>query len=102
LTGSEASHVPVERVEQASYFTPDNATVSQRQHVSLVKFNYDDNPRSSAIKALNVTADEIAPGPTASVDLVASQVRTFPFCSPLTADQVQSETHINCILPVRP
>lgn len=102
MTGSAASHIPVGRVERASYFTPDNVTVSKCQHVSLVKFNYGDNPHSFAIKALNVTADEIAPGLTAHVDFVASQVGTFPFCSPLTADQVQSETHINCILTVRP
>jgi hypothetical protein len=102
LTGSEASHVSVGRVERDSYFAPDSATVSQCQHVLLVKFNYDDNPRSFAIKALNVTADEIAPGLTARADLVASQVGTFPFCTPLTADQVQSETYINCILTVRP
>jgi len=88
-------------VKRASYFTPDNVTVSQCQHVSLVKFNFD-NPHSFAIKALDVTADEIAPGSTTRVDLAASQVGTFPFCSPLTADQVQSETHINCILSVRP
>ena len=102
MTGTAASHISVGRVERASYFTPDNVTVSQCQHVSLVKFNYDDNPHSFAIKALNVTAEEIAPGLPARVDLVASQVGTFQFCSPLTADQAQSETHINCILPVRP
>jgi hypothetical protein len=102
LTGSEASHIPVGRVERASCFTPDNATVSQCQRVSLVKFNYYDNPHSLAIKALDVTADEIAPGLTARVDLVASQGGTSPFCSPLTADQVQSETHIDCILTMRP
>jgi hypothetical protein len=48
-----------------------------------------------------MTADEIAPGLTARVDSVASQVGTFLFCSPLTADRVQSETHINRILTVR-
>ena len=74
MTGSAASHVPVGRVERASYFTPDNVTVSQCQHVSLVKFIYDDRPHSFAIKALNLTADELAPGLTARVDLVASQV----------------------------
>jgi hypothetical protein len=101
LTGSAASHIPVGRVECASYFTPDNVTVSQCQRVSL-KFNYDDNPRSFAVKAPDVTADEIAPGSTARADLVASPVGTSPFCSPLTADQVQGETHTDCTLPVRP
>jgi hypothetical protein len=95
-------------VERASYrLAPDNVTVSQYQHVSLVKFNYDDdedNLHSFAIKALkNVTADEMAPGSSARENsLVSSHVGTFPFCSPPTADQVQSETHINCILTARP
>jgi hypothetical protein len=89
-------------VERASYFTPDNVTVSQCHHVSPVKFNYDDSHRSSPIKASSVTAHEIAPGLTARLDLVASEVGEFPFCSPLTADQVQSATHIDCIPPVRP
>jgi hypothetical protein len=102
LTGSAASHIPVGKVERASYFTPDDVTVSHCHHISLVKLNYDYHPHSFAIKALNVTADGILPGLAARVELVASQVGTFPFCSPLTADQVQSETHINCILPVRP
>lgn len=89
-------------MERASYFTPDNIAFSQCQHVSLVKFNLDDNPHSFAIKALSVTADEIARGLTARVDLVASQVGTLPFCSPLPGDHVQSETHIDRILTVRP
>jgi hypothetical protein len=102
LTEGDASPVSVGRVEHASYFTPDNATVYQCQRVSMVKFGYDDKPRSFATKARNVTADETAPGLSARVSLVASQVRTLPFCSPLTADQVQSETRINRILTVRP
>jgi hypothetical protein len=102
LTGSAASHVPVGRVEPASCFTPDNFTVSQCQSVSPVKFDYDDNPHSFAIKALNATTDEIAPGSTARVDLVASQVGTFPFCSALTADLAQCETQVNRILRARP
>jgi hypothetical protein len=89
-------------VERASHFTQDNATASRTQRVTLVKFNYDENPQSFAIKAHTVTADEVGPGLTARVDLVASQGGTSPFCSPLTADQVQSETHIDCILTMRP
>ena len=101
MTGSAASHIPVGRVERASYLAPDAVAVSQRQHVSLVKFDHDDDPRSSA-EAPNVTPDEIAPGVAARVDLVASHVRTFPLCSPLTADQVQGEAHVNRAPPVRP
>jgi hypothetical protein len=111
LTGGEVDHVPVGRVERASYhFTPDNVAVPRCPHVSPVKFNYDDddddgNLHSFAIKALkNVTGAEIPPGLTARVDsLVASQVgRTFPFCSPLIVNRVQSETHVNTTVTVRP
>jgi hypothetical protein len=93
------------------YFTPAKVTVPQcKQHASLVKFNYNDddddegNPHSFAITALkNVTAGEMPPGSSTRVNfLVASQVWTLPFCSPLTAEQVQSEVHINCILTARP
>jgi hypothetical protein len=102
LTWRAASHNPVGRVERASYLTPNDVAVSQRQHVSLVKFGHDDDLRSFAIKAPNVTAGEMAPGLTARVDLVASQVGTSPSCPTLTADQVQGEAHVYCTLPVRP
>ena len=100
--GSEASHIPVGRVERASYFPTGGVRVSQCQHVSLVNFNHDGNPRASAIEALHATAEEIATGSTARADLVASHVGAFSFCSPLTVDQAQSENHMNCILAVRP
>jgi hypothetical protein len=99
LTGSEASHVSVGREGPVSHFTPDDATVSRRRHVS-VKFK-DDNPYS-AIKALGVIADETAPGLTAPVGLVSSRVGTFPFCWAVTADPMQSETRINRVPTVRP
>jgi hypothetical protein len=88
-------------VECASYFTPHDVRVSQCQRVSLVKFDHDDTLRS-AIKPLDVTADDIRPGLTARVDLVASRVGTFPSRSPQIADQVQIETRINCVLTMRP
>jgi hypothetical protein len=103
LTGSEASDVfSVGRVERASHFTQDNATASRTQRVTLVKFNYDENPQSFAIKAHTVTADEVGPGLTARVDLVASQVGASPFCSLLTAGHAQGEAYVNCIVTVRP
>ena len=101
MTGRAVSHIPVGRVERAPCFAPDNVRVAQCQHVSPVKFNYD-APRSVAFKVLDVTADETAPGLTARVDLVASQIGTLPLSSPLTADQAQIETRTYCILPVRP
>jgi hypothetical protein len=87
-------------VELASYFAPENATVTDCQRVPPVKFNHDDNPHSFATKALDETVDETAPGSTAGVGPVASQVGEFPSRSPLTADQMRSETHFNRIPPV--
>ena len=83
------------------YFTPTTATVTLGQTVTFVVFNTDNNPHAFAIKAFNASTGDIQPGKTGRMTFVANAVGSFPFYSPLSADDAKGMTDINGTLTVR-
>jgi hypothetical protein len=65
-----------------SVFLPQNFTVTEGQHVSLLFVNQDDSPHEFAIPALNVITGIVNGGQTAKVDFVPDKVGTFAFGQP--------------------
>jgi len=86
----------------SSYFAPTSATVTLGQTVAFVVFNDDKSPHAFAIRAFNLSTGDIQPGKTARVTFVANQPGTFPFYSPLSADDAKGMTDLNGTLTVRP
>jgi len=85
----------------SSYFTPTTATVTSGQTLTLVVFNDDKSPHAFAIRAFNASTGDIQPGKTGRVTFVANKVGTFPFYSPLSADEANGMTDLNGTLTVR-
>jgi plastocyanin len=85
----------------SSYFIPTSATVTLGQSVTFVGFNTDSSPHSFAIKAFNASAEIIQPGRTGRATFTANQAGTFPFYSPLSADDAKGMTDLNGTLTVR-
>jgi plastocyanin len=85
----------------SSYFTPTNTTVTLGQTVTFVVFNDDKSPHAFAIRAFNASTGVIQPGKTGRTTFVANQVGSFPFYSPLSADDAKGMTDLNGTLTVR-
>jgi plastocyanin len=75
LYGQNASQNP-------DAFIPNNFTVTQGQHVTLVFVNEDDGPHELVIPAYSVTTGIVQGGQTVRVSFVADKAGVFPWNQP--------------------
>jgi plastocyanin len=94
-------HITLDAPPGTAFFTPANATVSLGQQVTMVIFNDDDNPHTFAIQAFNATTGPIPGSLSGRVSFVADKAGSFPFYSPLSADDAQGLTDLNGTLTVK-
>lgn len=92
---SNTKEIDVTLGEGNSYFTPTNATAKLGDHVTFVVFNDDSNPHAFAIQAFNATTGVIQPSYSARMSFVANATGSFPFYSPLSADDASGMDNIN-------
>jgi hypothetical protein len=78
LFGENASAFPDE-------FLPQNFTVTEGQHVTIVFDNTDDGPHELVIPAFGVTTGIVQGGQTFRVSFVPNQVGTFEYSQPAGA-----------------
>ena len=100
-SSAESTEVQITLGAGSVYFTPTTAIATLGQRVTFVVFNTDNNPHAFAIVAFNASTGEIQPGRTGRMTFVADQVGSFPFYSPLSADDAKGMTDLNGTLTVR-
>jgi plastocyanin len=100
-SSTESTEVQITLGAGSVYFTPTTATVTLGQKVTFVVFNTDNNPHAFAIMAFSASTGDIQPGRTGRMTFVADQVGSFPFYSPLSADNAKGMTDLNGTLTVR-
>jgi plastocyanin len=66
----------------ADAFVPNNFTVTEGQHVTIVFQNGDDGPHELAIPAFNVNTQVVQGGQTQRVTFTPNQVGTFKYYEP--------------------
>jgi Cupredoxin-like domain len=78
---------------------PQNFTVTQGQHVTVVFENTDDGPHEIVAPGLGFTTNIVQGGQTARVALNPSKVGTFGFYQPAGACVSQADPAVSCTGP---